>query len=220
MKSKKWNIARPNIGAIAQSRRDVRICSADGSRAVCAGIGYTPEKAQTFLAHDLSRLHDPFLLPDMHAAVEAIDNAIANGEHIAVFGDYDVDGITSTCVLVRYLKSSGAACRYYIPDRLSEGYGLNEPALLRRFRDSGVSMVITVDSGITAVEEIAYANEIGLKVVVTDHHECKDDLPDAAAVVNPKRTDSTYPFKDLAGVGVVFKLVCALEGPGKSGNRL
>ncbi len=211
MKSKKWNIARPNIGAIRSLAKTCGYAPLTAAVLCARGLD-TPEKAQTFLAHDLSGLHDPFLLPDMHAAVEAIDNAIANGEHIAVFGDYDVDGITSTCVLVRYLKSRGAACRYYIPDRLSEGYGLNKPALLK-LRDSGVSMVITVDSGITAVEEIAYANEIGLKVVVTDHHECKDDLPDAAAVVNPKRTDSTYPFKDLAGVGVVFKLVCALEGP-------
>ena len=211
MKSKKWNIARPNIGAIRSLTKTCGYAPLTAAVLCARGLD-TPEKAQTFLAHDLSGLHDPFLLPDMHAAVEAIDNAIANGEHIAVFGDYDVDGITSTCVLVRYLKSRGAACRYYIPDRLSEGYGLNKPALLK-LRDSGVSMVITVDSGITAVEEIAYANEIGLKVVVTDHHECKDDLPDAVAVVNPKRTDSTYPFKDLAGVGVVFKLVCALEGP-------
>ncbi len=211
MKSKKWNIARPNIGAIRSLAKTCGYAPLTAAVLCARGLD-TPEKAQTFLAHDLSGLHDPFLLPDMHAAVEAIDNAIANGEHIAVFGDYDVDGITSTCVLVRYLKSRGAACRYYIPDRLSEGYGLNKPALLK-LRDSGVSMVITVDSGITAVEEIAYANEIGLKVVVTDHHECKDDLPDAVAVVNPKRTDSTYPFKDLAGVGVVFKLVCALEGP-------
>lgn len=211
MKSKKWNIARPDIGAV---RSLTKICGyAPLTAAVLCARGLdTPEKAQAFLCHDLSGLHDPFLLPDMHRAVEAIDNAIADGEHIAVFGDYDVDGITSTCVLIRYLKSRGAACSYYIPDRLTEGYGLNKPALLS-LKQSGVSMVITVDSGITAVEEIAYANEIGLKVVVTDHHECKDDLPDAVAIVNPKRTDSMYPFKDLAGVGVVFKLICALEQP-------
>lgn len=210
MKTKKWNIAWPDMDAI---RTLINQCGyAPLTAAVLCARGMdTPEKAADFLNYDLSGLHDPFLLPDMQDAVTVITEAIEAGEHIAVFGDYDVDGITSTCVLVRYLKSRGAICSHYIPDRLTEGYGLNKAALLK-LRQQGVSLVVTVDSGITAAEEIAYAREIGLKVVVTDHHECKDSLPDALAIVNPKRSDSKYPFKDLAGVGVVFKLICAMAG--------
>ncbi|MDO4175452.1 MAG: single-stranded-DNA-specific exonuclease RecJ [Eubacteriales bacterium] len=211
MKAKKWNIARPDIDAIRNLSKTCGYAPLTAAVLCARGLD-TPEKASAFLSYDIAGLHNPFLLPDMRKAVDAIEQAIASGERIAVFGDYDVDGITSTCVLVRYLKSRGAACCYYIPDRLSEGYGLNKAALLS-LQQKGVSLVITVDSGITASEEIAYAKEIGLKVVVTDHHECKDALPDALAVVNPKRCDSTYPFKELAGVGVVFKLICALAGP-------
>lgn len=213
MKSKKWNIAVPDrahIRALSASCGFAPLTSA----VLCARGIDTPEKAASFLNCSLSKLHDPMLLPDMQAAVDAIRTSILLGEHIAVFGDYDVDGITSTCVLIRFLRSLGARCSYYIPDRLTEGYGLNTAALLDLHR-KGVSMIVTVDSGITAVEEIAFAKEIGLKVVITDHHECKDAMPDALAVVNPKRPDSTYPFKDLAGVGVVFKLICALAGPAR-----
>ena len=213
MKSKKWNIAVPDrehIRALSMKCGFAPLTAA----VLCARGLDTPEKAAAFLNYSPNRLHDPMLLPDMQAAVDAIHASIAQDEHIAVFGDYDVDGITSTCVLVRYLKSLGAKCSYYIPDRLTEGYGLNQSALYD-LRQKGVSMIITVDSGITALEEIAYAKSIGLKVVVTDHHECKDTFPDAIAVVNPKRPDSQYPFKDLAGVGVVFKLICALAGPQK-----
>ena len=210
MKTKKWNIAWPDINAIRKLTNQCGYAPLTAA-VLCARGMDTPEKAADFLSHDLSGLQDPFLLPDMQAAVHVITEAIGAGEHIAVFGDYDVDGITSTCVLMRYLKSRGAVCSYYIPDRLTEGYGLNKAALLK-LRQQGVSLVVTVDSGITATEEIAYAREIGLKIVVTDHHECKDALPDALAIVNPKRADSHYPFKDLAGVGVVFKLICAMAG--------
>lgn len=210
MKSKKWNIAKPDSTAIRNLSRSCGYAPLTAAVLCARGLD-TPEKAQAFLSHDVSRLHDPMLLPDMQQAVDIIEASIANGEHIAVFGDYDVDGITSTCVLARYLKSRHVQCTWYIPDRLSEGYGLNKAALLS-LRQEGVSLVITVDSGITAVEEVAYAKQIGLKIVITDHHECKTELPDALAVVNPKRQDSKYPFKDLAGVGVVFKLLCALAG--------
>lgn len=218
MKSKKWNIAAPNREKIRNLSRQCGYAPLTAAVLCARGLD-TPEQAAEFLSCDLSGLHDPLLLPDMQAAVDTIRTAILRGEHIAVFGDYDVDGITSTCVLIRYLKSQGATCSYYIPDRLTEGYGLNKKALLE-LRNRGVSLVVTVDSGITAAEEIAYARQIGLKVVVTDHHECKDSLPDAIAVVNPKRADSTYPFKDLAGVGVVFKLICALAGPAGLGEIL
>lgn len=211
MKSKKWNIARPDRDSIRNLSRKSGYAPLT-SAVLCARGLDTPEKAAAFLSCDLSGLHDPMLLPDMQQAVDTIQESIRRGERIAVFGDYDVDGITSTCVLLRFLKSKGADCKYYIPDRLTEGYGLNRAAL-EELRRQGISLIITVDSGITAAEEIAYACELGMNVVVTDHHECKDELPQAAAVVNPKRADSQYPFTDLAGVGVVFKLICALAGP-------
>lgn len=210
MKSKKWNIARPDGDSICRLSRMGGYAPLTAAVLCARGLD-TPEKAAVFLSTDLSGLHDPLGLPDMQAAVDEIQRAIAAGERIAVFGDYDVDGITSTCVLIRYLRSCGADCRYYIPDRLTEGYGMNRNAL-KTLREDGVSLVVTVDTGITAMEEIAYANALGMRVVVTDHHECKDILPDAVAVVNPKRADSSYPFADLAGVGVAFKLVCALAG--------
>lgn len=211
MRTKQWNIAKLDGNA-------VRALSQEGgyplltAAVLCSRGMDTPEAAADFLAADFSRLNDPLLLPDMEKAVQIIRDAVDAGERIAVFGDYDVDGITSTCVLVRYLRSLYADCTFYIPDRLTEGYGLNCSAL-QKLRDEGVSLVITVDSGITAMEEAAFAKKIGLKMVITDHHECMDQLPDALAIVNPKRPDSRYPFQELAGVGVAFKLICALAGP-------
>ncbi|MGN1031259.1 MAG: single-stranded-DNA-specific exonuclease RecJ [Butyricicoccaceae bacterium] len=210
MKAKQWSIAKPDRECIRQLIEQgypglvAFVLSARGLK--------QPEEAREFLRTDLDGLHDPMLLPDMPKAVELIEQSIRDGERIAVFGDYDVDGVTSTCTLIRYLRSRGADCLYYIPDRLSEGYGLNEQAM-HTLAERGVQLMITVDSGITAIEEIALARSLGMKVVVTDHHECKEILPDANAVVNPKRPDSQYPFSNLAGVGVAFKLICALEGP-------
>ena len=148
----------------------------------------------------------------MDKAVAAIRKAIGQQEKIIVFGDYDVDGITATCVLLRYLRSIGADADYYIPNRLSEGYGLSCAAMDALY-EQGVRLIVTVDSGVTAFEETAYAKQLGIRMVITDHHECRDELPDAEAVVNPRRSDCTYPFAELAGVGVAFKLICALAGP-------
>jgi len=167
--------------------------------------------AETWFNYDSEKLYDPFLLPDMEKAVEVIKASIEKQEKIAIFGDYDVDGVTSTCLMLKYFRSLGIDCTYYIPDRLNEGYGVSCCAL-KKLADEGVKLVITVDTGITAFEEVDYAHELGLKIVVTDHHECRPEIPNAEAVVNPKRLDSTYPFKELAGVGVAFKLVCALMG--------
>ena len=175
----------------------------------------TEEKARQFLSVDLSHLHDPMEMKDMDRAVARIESALAQGEKIAVYGDYDVDGITSTALLTSYLRGRGAKTVSYIPDRLEEGYGLNSGAV-HKLCSQGVSLIITVDCGITAVDEVALANELGMDVVVTDHHECKDVLPPAVAVVNPHRPDCSYPFKALAGVGVALKLVMAIAGPGKS----
>ncbi len=170
----------------------------------------SPEEAALLLDREQRLTCPPLLMKDMDKAVARIHRALADGERIAVFGDYDVDGITSTVLLVDYLRSRGADCLKYIPRRVEDGYGLGREAL-RSLRDQGVTLVITVDCGITGVEESLYAREIGLDLVITDHHECKDRLPEAAAVVDPRRPDCPYPFKHLAGVGVALKLALALD---------
>ncbi len=176
--------------------------------------GYSYEDAESFLSSDKNVFHDPFLLNDMGKAVKRIENAIANKEKIAVYGDYDVDGITSTYILYDYLLLRNADVTFYIPDREEEGYGMNIGAIDYLSR-SGVRLIITVDVGITAVNEIAYASSLGIDTVVTDHHTLKESLPQAAAVINPKIKSAPYPFDSLAGVGVAFKLICALSGMNK-----
>jgi single-stranded-DNA-specific exonuclease len=152
------------------------------------------------------------LMRDMDKAVERVKRALKRRETIAVYGDYDVDGITSTCLLTEFLTGMGAKVIPYIPGRLDEGYGLNREAVTTLARQ-GVKLLITVDCGITAVDEVAYANRLGIDVVVTDHHTCKEELPAAVAVVDPHREDCPYPFKGLAGVGVALKLAMAVAGP-------
>ena len=167
--------------------------------AVLAARGVsTPEESALVLERERTLTHSPLLMKDMDKAVDRISRALAQGERIAVFGDYDVDGITATVLLVDYLRSRGADCLKYIPRRVEDGYGLGREAL-RLLRDRGVTLVITVDCGITGVEEAFFAREIGVDLVITDHHECKDVLPRAAAVVDPRRSDCPYPFKHLAG---------------------
>ena len=170
----------------------------------------TPEAAEKFLCKDEICFHDPFLLDDMTEACTRIEKALENGERIVVYGDYDVDGVTSVSTLLLYLRSRGGDAGYYIPNRSGEGYGINSGAL-SQLAGEGCRLLITVDTGITAVDEIAQARALGMDVIVTDHHECPVKLPSASAVVNPKRIGSSYPFSELAGVGVVFKLLCALE---------
>ena len=182
--------------------------------AVLAARGVvTAEEAAAFLEGSPERAltEDPFLLVDMDRAAARIRAALECGEHCAVYGDYDVDGITSTCLLADYLRSRGVRTDIYIPDRLEEGYGLNSEAIAR-LRENGVSLIITVDCGVTAVEETAFAASIGVDMIITDHHECQPELPAACAVVNPKRPGSPPEGQGLAGVGVAFMLVCALEG--------
>ena len=170
----------------------------------------SPEEAALLLDRERELSHSPYLMKDMDKAAARIRRALADGERMAVFGDYDVDGITSTVLLVDYLRSRGADCLKYIPRRVEDGYGLGREAL-RTLLDQGVTLVITVDCGITGVEEARWARENGLDLVITDHHECREVLPDAAAVVDPRRPDCPYPFKHLAGVGVALKLVLALD---------
>ena len=173
--------------------------------------GYTNvEAAKAFIEKSDTFLYDPYLLRDMRKATARIRAAIANEEKITIYGDYDVDGVTSVSILYMYLKDRGVDVDYYIPTRESEGYGLNIGAF-HTIKNTGTSLVITVDTGITAIDEIAYAKTIGLDIIVTDHHQCRPELPVCEAVVNPRRPDCEYPFKELSGVGVVFKLLCALE---------
>jgi len=160
---------------------------------------------------EYTMLHDPLLLPDMQKAADRIKRAIKSREKIAVYGDYDVDGVTATCLLVDYLRSKGIDCIYFIPDRIEMGYGLHTEALAK-IKERGATLVVTVDVGVTAFEAALAARDMGLDLIITDHHTCRDTLPAALAVVNPKRADSQYPFANLAGVGVAFKLICALEG--------
>lgn len=168
-----------------------------------------PEDIDEFLNNDTG-LSDPFLLRDMEKAVERINRAIDNFERIAVYGDYDADGVTATALLYLYLQSQGADVTYYIPSRMAEGYGLHNEAV-DVLADRGVKLIITVDNGINSVDEAKYIKSKGIDLVVTDHHQPGGVLPDAVAVVNPHRADDTSPFKDTAGVGVAFKLVAALE---------
>ena len=182
---------------------------------LCAKLLYnrgfrTIEQAERFLKNEETQLHDPFLLKDADLAVERIRLSLERREKTVIYGDYDVDGVTAVSVLYLYLKERGANVSYYIPSRNGEGYGLS-CAALDRLKADGVSFIITVDTGITANEEVAYASSIGMDMVITDHHECRAELPEACAVVNPHRPDCPYPFKELAGVGVVFKVICALE---------
>ncbi len=163
----------------------------------------------SYLKKSLDGIHNPFLLDDMDKAADRILEAVSNHEKIVVYGDYDADGITSCATVCKFLKSIDADVSYYIPDRFSEGYGINIMAVNRMAR-SGIKLMITVDCGITAVGEVAFAKTQGMDVIITDHHTCREELPEAVAVINPKRADSKYPFKALAGVGVAFKLVLAL----------
>ncbi len=207
MKYEQWKIAPPEDAgrrALLRAGFSPLLAAALAAR----GVGGRAE-AEAFLRTDTGLLHDPMLLKDMSAAVERITRGIARGETIAVYGDYDVDGITSTCLLTAYLTARGAKVLHYIPDRLKEGYSLNTDAITR-LRLKGAKRLITVDCGITNVEETRFARSIGMDVVITDHHECREILPDATAVVNPHRPDCTYPFKELAGVGVTLKLVLAM----------
>ena len=172
---------------------------------------HTQAQRDAFLHPEEKSYHSPLLLRGMAEAVARIEHAITKGESIAVYGDYDVDGITATALLTLYFRSRGATVTPYIPDRIEEGYGLNGEAIAA-LAAQGVGLIVTVDCGITAVEEVALARSLGVDVVITDHHSCKDILPDAAAVVNPQQPDCTYPNCALAGVAVAWKLAIALAG--------
>jgi single-stranded-DNA-specific exonuclease len=169
-----------------------------------------PSYIKEFINPSPDKFHDPFLLKDMDKAVDRIWQAIEDKEKIIIYGDYDVDGTTSISILKDYLSSVGICADYYIPDRMDEGYGLSIEAM-DKIVETGVTLMITVDCGITAIEEVAYAKAKGIDTIITDHHECKPEIPDAIAVIDPWRPDCYYPFKELAGVGVVLKLINAMN---------
>jgi single-stranded-DNA-specific exonuclease len=170
-----------------------------------------PDDALRYLSPSLRDLHNPFLMQDMKKAVDRLIRAIYNQEKVAIYGDYDADGITSVAVLIQFLRQIHRGVTFYIPDRITEGYGLNREAV-EQLRSEGVSLIITVDCGISDHEPIAYAQQLGMDTIILDHHELSDTLPEAFAVVNPHRTDCRFPFKHLAAVGIVFNFLIALRG--------
>jgi single-stranded-DNA-specific exonuclease len=185
------------------------------ARLLCMRGLADPDEARRFLNPSIEHLHDPFRLADMRVAVERLERALAGRERIAIHGDYDVDGITSTVILRRALELLGGDVVHFIPERLRDGYGL-QPAAIDRLHAEGVALIVSVDCGIRSTEAALRARALGVDLIVTDHHEPEGSLPPALAVINPKRHDCTYPDKHLAGVGVALKLVQALcERAGK-----
>ena len=206
----RWKINQPNEIKIKELVQALSISPLVASLLVNRGIDDITT-AQKFLNKQLSEFHDPFLLEDMDKVVERIQVAIQNEERILVFGDYDADGVSSTTVMLTALREAGAQADFYIPNRFTEGYGPNEQAF-RAAKEQEYSIIITVDTGISAHNEAIIAKEIGLDLIITDHHEPSPTLPEAFAIIHPKKETCPYPFKDLAGVGVAFKVAHALLG--------
>ena len=198
-----------------ESDRVKQLAAETGYPEVFAGLlmargVHNKEEAQRFLYPSEKNMYDPFLMKGMEAAVCRISQAMDAREKITIYGDYDVDGITATSILYLYLTKAGADVDYYLPDRMSEGYGLNEHAV-RMLAETGTKLMVTVDTGISAIEECRLAKSLGMDVVITDHHECQEELPEAVAVVDAKQPGETYPFLYLAGCGVSYKLVQGLK---------
>src|SRR3954452_10897620 len=204
----RWD-ALPSDAAAADSLAAAIGVAPMVARLLCQRGLSDPEHATRFLNPALDQLHDPMALADMGTAVERILAAIARKERIAIHGDYDVDGVTSTVILRRSLELLGADVVHFIPERLKDGYGL-QPAAIERLHADGVALIVSVDCGIRGADAARRARELGVDLIVTDHHEPGVELPPALAVINPKRRDCTYPDKYLAGVGVALKLVQAL----------
>ena len=207
--NKKWEICKINEEDINKICEENNLSQLIGSILASKKI-ISKDEIREFLNPTRDDIHDPFLMPDMEKAVERILIAIQNKEKIIIYGDYDVDGITSVTVLKKFLEEQGLKTGEYIPNRLNEGYGLNKEAV-KNISEQGYTLIITVDCGISCIEEIEYAKELGMEVIVTDHHEPGEIIPDCLAVVDAKRKDNKYPFNQLAGVGVVFKLIQSIS---------
>lgn len=214
---KLWNVSKIDKQRAYQLSQDCQIPQIAACVLAARGIDNAQE-VQSFLAESQG-LIDPFLMKDMSVAADRILTAVETQERICVYGDYDADGVCSTALLVSFLSDIGADVFYYIPSRLTEGYGLNFEAL-DSIAGQGASLVITVDNGITALKEVEYAKKLGMEVVITDHHKPDSELPEAVAVVNPHRADCEYPFKGLCGVGVAFKLAAAISADAISQEEL
>jgi len=214
--NKRWTTYNKNMENLEEIMDEFQASELIARAMINRGVD-TVQKARVFLNADLGFLHDSYLLKGMDKAVEIILNAVKRKDKICVYGDYDVDGITSTAVMIRALGKLGADAVYYIPNRIEEGYGLNIGSM-DKIKELGVSLVITVDCGIRSNEVIEYARSLGMEVIVTDHHECEGELPNALSIVNPHQYDCSYPNKGLAGVGVAYKLISALLERAGYGN--
>lgn len=206
--NKKWQIYETNKEKVKELEEKYGINELLATILVNRNI-VNEDEIRLFLHPTRNDFHDPFLIKDMDIAVERILKAIKDNQKVTIYGDYDVDGITSITVLKSFLKDVGLEVNSYIPNRLEEGYGLNKEAV-KKIVEDGCELMITVDCGISAIEEIDYATKLGIETIVTDHHEPGTELPKALAVIDNKRKDSTYPFRELAGVGVAFKVIQAL----------
>ena len=209
MKERKWVVARPAKGPVEKISAKLGILPVTAGLLVNRGIN-SAEDAEAFLSASLSDLPSPFLMKGMEEAVKRICRCVYEKEKVAVYGDYDVDGVTATSLLTGFLRALGCDVTYYIPDRFTEGYGVNSQAL-RSLRQKQVTLVISVDCGITATDEVAEAKTLGMDFIVTDHHSFCGQLPEAVAVLNPRQTDCRYPGKEVSGVGVAFNLALALR---------
>ena len=206
--NKKWECYKPDENKVNEL---VKLCDINEIVAkVLVNKNISKEELNVFINPTRKDFHNPFLMPDMEIAVNRIIKAITNKEKIMIYGDYDADGITSITVLKSFLEERGLDVFSYIPNRLDEGYGLNNDAI-KKIYEENYKLIITVDCGISGIDEVEYANSLGIEVIITDHHEPADVLPKALAIVDAKRKDSKYPFNQLAGVGVVFKLIQAIS---------
>lgn len=208
MFSKKWTLKYKGSIKDYDLNKKMKISPEIGQILKNRGIN-SEEDAEIFINPSLDYLRDPFLMKDMEKAVYRIEYAIKNKQNIWIYGDYDVDGVSSTSVLCLYFDSIGFPVKYYIPNRLEEGYGINEDAI-GVLKNQGCDLLISVDCGITSVKEVELANQLGIDVIITDHHEVQDEIPNAYAVINPKQENCNYPFDMLCGCGVAFKLIQAL----------
>ena len=218
MREKIWKIREGDDLKVATMISEMGLSPIVARLLVNRGVD-TKEAAYQYYHATKESFHDPFLLTDMKIAVNRILRSRDQEEKIMVYGDYDVDGVTSTSILYMFLEELGCLVEYYIPNRHEEGYGINKEALTE-IKERGFDLLISVDTGITAVNEVVYSNEIGLDVIITDHHECQEVLPSGVAVINPKREGDQYPFKMLAGVGVTFKLIQALARATDMENKI
>ncbi|MGB2691777.1 MAG: DHH family phosphoesterase, partial [Thermodesulfobacteriota bacterium] len=204
-----WIIEKENIKLRDKLSKGLKISPITAQILINRGIENETE-ANLFLNCTLFDLPSPYLMKGMDIAIERIKKGLSENERIAIYGDYDVDGVTSTALLYNFLKDINANVTYYNPDRIKEGYGINFEAV-KKLSEDGVGLIISGDCGITAVKEVEQAKELGVDFIVTDHHKPPEELPQAVSVLNPKLKDCKYPAKEIVGVGVIFNLVIALR---------